>query len=90
MTRPPKKAAIDAEDAVSPRVQEFAANLSRLRQEKGMTQVDLSDASGINQSHISKPERGVGDPRLSTVLALAAALRVSLFELLPPKAAKSC
>jgi transcriptional regulator with XRE-family HTH domain len=87
LPRRPKKTAKDYDDASpSPEHAAFAATLIRLRQERGMTQVELSDASGINQSHISKLERGVGDPRLSTVLALAAALRVLPSDLLPPGA----
>lgn len=45
------------------------------RDTKGWTQEQLEQASGVNQSTISKLERGeVGDPQKSTVDALEDAL----------------
>ena len=60
---------------------------NRLREEriaKGLSQHQLWLESGIVTSQIGKIERGVANPTLSTVVALAGALRVSLDVLLPP------
>ncbi|MES2063588.1 MAG: helix-turn-helix transcriptional regulator [Bacteroidota bacterium] len=59
----------------------------RLREEriaKGMSQHQLWLESGIFTSQIGKIERGVANPTLSTIVALAKALQVSLDILLPP------
>ena len=61
----------------------FAVNLIRARTAAGMTQTELAKSSGLGQSHISELERGNWEPRLSTIMALADALRVEPSELLP-------
>ena len=55
---------------------QFAANLRRLRVAAELTQDGLSDLSGLHTTEISRLERGVRDPRLSTIVRLARALRV--------------
>jgi transcriptional regulator with XRE-family HTH domain len=60
---------------VEPREQ-FAANLRRLRATADLSQEQLSDLSGLHSTEISRLERGVRDPRLSTIIRLARALRV--------------
>lgn len=54
----------------------FAANVKRARSEAGMTQEQVADASGIHVTEVSRIERGLRDPRISTVLKLADALGV--------------
>jgi len=49
-------------------------NLKQLRKEKGLTQGDLSELSGIKLAHISKLERSESDPKLSTIEKLIKAL----------------
>jgi transcriptional regulator with XRE-family HTH domain len=66
---------------VEPREQ-FAANLRRLRTTAELSQEDLSDLSGLHATEISRLERGVRDPRLSTIVRLARALRVDAAALL--------
>ena len=56
--------------------EQFAANLRRLREAAELTQDALSDRSGLHATEISRLERGVRDPRLSTVVRLARALGV--------------
>jgi SOS-response transcriptional repressor LexA len=51
-----------------------AARLKRLRKERGMTQVQLAQAAGVNQGYISAIERGLAKPRRRTLDALAVAL----------------
>jgi transcriptional regulator with XRE-family HTH domain len=66
---------------VEPREQ-FAANLRGLRLTADLSQEDLSDLSGLHATEISRLERGVRDPRLSTIVRLASALRVDAAALL--------
>jgi len=54
----------------------FAANVRSARQRAGMTQEAVADASGIHSTEVSRIERGLRDPRVSTVLRLADALGV--------------
>lgn len=54
----------------------FAANVRRARAEASMTQEQVADASGIHVTEVSRIERGLRDPRVSTVLRLAKALGV--------------
>ncbi len=55
----------------------FGDNLKRLRRDIGLTQSELADKCGIRYGHISKIERNIGDPKLSTVYKLMNALDVS-------------
>jgi DNA-binding XRE family transcriptional regulator len=48
--------------------------LSALRLQKGLSQALLAQRLGTSQSHISRIEAGVEDPRHSTLLKLAEAL----------------
>ena len=56
--------------------------LASTRRAKGMTQVDLAEASGISRSQISKIESGTEWPRAATVMRLLRALECS-FTLVP-------
>lgn len=51
--------------------EELAANLAEARGEQGLTQRDLSKATGIVQGDISKIENGNANPSLSTLIRLA-------------------
>jgi transcriptional regulator with XRE-family HTH domain len=56
--------------------------LKRLRTAKGMTQLELSRATGLSLSIIAQLEQGdTANPRLNTVKALAKAIGCSLDEL---------
>lgn len=56
--------------------------LSLWRQRKGLTQIQLSDKSGIDSNMISRYERGTATPTLETVKRLALGLGVTVDELL--------
>jgi len=60
---------------VSPREQ-FAVNLKRLRQQAGLSQEALASAADFHPTEVSRLERSVRDPRLSTIVRLARALGV--------------
>ena len=54
----------------------FGARLRQLREARGLPQWALAADAEMAQRHISDYEQGKADPRLSTVLRLAAALEV--------------
>ncbi len=62
--------------------QNLAANLKTLRQRTGLTQQQLSKRSGLPRSTLANLETGSGNPTLSVLGALSAALQVGLDELL--------
>lgn len=51
-----------------------------LRQERGWTQEDLADASGLQPTYISDLERGARSPGLATQQCLAEALGVKVWQ----------
>lgn len=79
--RPPPQAA--EPETLPPERQIFSANLVRLRQERGWTQVQLAEVSGVSQPHLSQLEQGNWEPRLGTITALAKAFGVNPSDLLP-------
>lgn len=52
----------------------IAAQLLKLRMDHELTQMQLSEATGIAQGDISKYERGVGNPTVEQLERLGAAL----------------
>jgi transcriptional regulator with XRE-family HTH domain len=64
----------------------LAANLRRLRIARRVSMSELARATGMSKATLSSIERGRSNPTVETLAALAAALRVSLSELLeePP------
>lgn len=56
----------------------LAESLSSVRKSVGMTQVQLSQRTGINQADISKIERGLANPSLLTLKRLADGMGVEL------------
>lgn len=54
----------------------FAENVARLRREKKLSQTEVANRSGIHATEVSRIERGLRDPRLSTLIRLARALEV--------------
>ena len=57
-------------------------NLREIRKQKGMTQTALSKFSGVNRVCIAKYETGKNEPSLKTSEKLAAALGVTVDELI--------
>ena len=53
-------------------------NLKDVRESIGMTQMELSEKSGINQSRISLYENGVHSPNLNTVKKLVEAMNMEI------------
>ena len=59
----------------------FAANLRRQRLAKGLSQEQLAEKTGLHPSEVSRLERAVRDPRLSTIVKVARGLGVSVAKL---------
>lgn len=65
--------------------QKFAQRLRQYRKDKGMTQQELADQLGVSNKTVSRWESG-SYPDVTTLVALARALGVTVDELLDPKA----
>jgi len=60
----------------------FGRRLTRLRERVYLTQEELAERAGLSLASVSAIEQGVrADPRLSTIIKLAAALNVPLGDL---------
>ena len=55
--------------------------LKQIRLEKGMTLETLAQLSGISKGHLSKIERQERDPKISTLVLIADALKVNVNDL---------
>lgn len=55
--------------------------VKQVRQEKNMTLETLAKLSGVSKGHLSKIERQERDPKLSTIIQIALALKVNVSEL---------
>jgi transcriptional regulator with XRE-family HTH domain len=55
----------------------FKERLTELRQEKGLSQEDLGELTGIHSMNISKWERGIILPSITSVITLAKFFNVS-------------
>ena len=60
----------------------FGARLARERERQRLSMSDLARIAGMHASEVSRLERGLRDPRLSTIVRLARALDVDVSELL--------
>ena len=63
----------------------LGSKIASLRKMRGLNQFEFADSCGKMVNTISKIERGIGDPRLSTLMDMAKALDVSIGELLDGK-----
>jgi transcriptional regulator with XRE-family HTH domain len=60
------------------------SNTSRIRKEKGLTQEQLAERSGLSQQYISGLENGRRNPTILTLHELAVAMGVSHLDLMTP------
>jgi transcriptional regulator with XRE-family HTH domain len=60
----------------------YGKRIKELREAAGMTQVELSDKSGVSQEHISRLENGKFTFNVKTADKLATALGVTLNDLM--------
>ncbi len=59
----------------------FGQRIKTLRKERGLTQEELAELSGLDRTYISGIERGLRNVALRNIEALAQALGVSISEL---------
>jgi transcriptional regulator with XRE-family HTH domain len=59
-------------------------NFARIRREKGLTQEQVEERSGLSQQYLSGLEQGRRNPTIVTLYELAQALGVSHLALLDP------
>jgi transcriptional regulator with XRE-family HTH domain len=65
----------------------LAARVKQLREAAGLSQQSLAQAAGLSISVVTQLEQGAkADPRISTVAALARALRVTVDAIITPPA----
>lgn len=57
-------------------------NLKEIRKERGLTQQQLADSCGVQNTCIANYEAGIREPRLSEAKKMAAALNCTLDELI--------
>lgn len=65
---------------------QLAANIRRLRKERGWSQETLAFEAGLHATEISRLERGLREPRLGTLAQVAQALGVTVGTLIVPPA----
>jgi len=59
----------------------FAANMRRIRIDRGLSQERLAHAAELNPTHVAKIERSEREPGVRTISKLAVALQVSAADL---------
>ena len=59
----------------------FAANVKRIREEKGLSQFDLEREANLHRTGIGRYEKGKTEPGLITAAALAKGLGVTIDDL---------
>lgn len=67
-----------------PEAIEFGRHLREIREQKGWTLEHFAEAARMNELQIGHIERGASDPKLSTIVKLARALKVKPDELVRP------
>lgn len=66
----------------------FGGNLRKLREQKGWSQEDLAEESGLHRTYISGLERGIRNPTIEIIQKIAIALRIIPADLLREEAGK--
>jgi len=82
----PRRGTGEAHASDAPKLHD-PAKLRRKRVEAGLNQTDLAQVTGIQQSHISKLERGRSSTTPKSLARIAKALGCTIADLLPDKAA---
>jgi transcriptional regulator with XRE-family HTH domain len=59
--------------------------IARMRQEKGMSQVQLGQIVGVSEEQVAEVEAGIRRPPLSVMPALAACLGIAISDLVDDK-----
>ena len=62
----------------------MASTVRSFREQRGMTQAELADTSGLDRTFVNKLERGHVSVALETIAALALALEITPTKLIEP------
>jgi transcriptional regulator with XRE-family HTH domain len=62
---------------------QFGAMVKALREERGLTQQELAERSGMTEKHVGEIERGASEASVTAIAALAKGLHVTVNDLLP-------
>lgn len=65
----------------TPILKALGKRIAQLRKQKGMSQEDFADVSGKMINTISNIERGLSDPKVTTLMSISKALGISIDEL---------
>lgn len=60
----------------------FAANMRRIRKEKGLTQEQVAEAAGLHPNYVSSVERGERNISIRNIERIASALDAAMPDLL--------
>jgi len=63
-------------------------HIKRIRKQKGLSQIELSDRIGVSQQVITNYERGIREPNIETLLKIAGALDVTVEAIIADKPIK--
>ena len=66
---------------MTPSPRQLGVRLRKIRQAKKLSQAALAERAGYSREYVNKIEAGRYDPPLSTLSALASALKVKVSEL---------
>ncbi len=64
-------------------LKDFGKNLQKLRKDRGLSTRQFADDAEISHSSVGRLEAGLSNPTLTTLMKLAAVLKVDLNELIP-------
>jgi transcriptional regulator with XRE-family HTH domain len=80
--RKPTRTASRADNDATASHTTLAGRIAFLRKQQNLTLDDLAAASGLTKSYLSKVERGLSMPSISTAMKLAASFKLSVGQLL--------
>jgi transcriptional regulator with XRE-family HTH domain len=70
---------------MAPTARQLGKRLKQLREERRLSQAKLAKRARLSREYVLRLEAGQQDPSLSTLTALAKALRVEVMKLLEPE-----
>ncbi|MGV3466548.1 MAG: helix-turn-helix domain-containing protein [Heyndrickxia sp.] len=65
-------------------IKKFGLRVRKIREGNGLSQLDIEISSGINRTEISRIENGLKNIEFFTIVKLAAALGVEVYQLFEP------
>lgn len=73
------------EDRYKYELQKLGSRIRQIRDSKGLLQLDIEVESGINRTEISRIENGQKNIEFFTLVKIAEALKVELYQLFEPE-----